>query len=118
MRLMSDVPLGMFLSGGVDSTIIAALMRRMTTGPVKTFAVGYKERQYSELGYAAEGARAIGTEHHEVTLCRDEFFQKLPELVWHEDEPIAWPSSVALYFCGKAENFPTCQGGADRRRQR
>ncbi len=98
MRLMSDVPLGMFLSGGVDSTVIAALMRRMTSGPVKTFAVGYRERQYSELSYAAEAARTIGTEHHEVTLSRDAFFQKLPHLVWHEDEPISWPSSVSLYF--------------------
>ncbi len=101
MRLMSDVPLGMFLSGGVDSTVMAALMRRMTSGPVKTFAVGYAERQYSELGYAAAGARAIGTEHHEITLSRDEFFHELPRLVWHEDEPIAWPSSVSLYFVSR-----------------
>ena len=100
-RLMSDVPLGMFLSGGVDSAAIASLMRRLTTGPVKTFAVGYQEREYSELSYAAEAARLIGTEHHEVTLSRDEFFQELPRLVWHEDEPISWPSSVSLYFVSR-----------------
>lgn len=100
-RLMSDVPLGMFLSGGVDSAAIAALMRRLTTGPVKTFAVGYQERQYSELSYAAEAARLIGTEHHEVILSQDEFFQELPRLVWHEDEPISWPSSVSLYFVSR-----------------
>lgn len=101
MRLMSDVPLGMFLSGGVDSSAIAALIKRNTDGPVKTFAVGYRETPFSELGYAAEVARAIGTEHHETVIGRDDFFDVLPELIWHEDEPIAWPSSVALYFVSK-----------------
>jgi len=97
MRLMSDVPLGMFLSGGVDSSMIAALMKRMVDGPVKTFAVGYEESAYSELGYARQVARHIGTEHHEVTLGMQEFFDLLPKLVWHEDEPMVWPSSIALY---------------------
>ncbi len=101
MRLMSDVPLGMFLSGGVDSSAIAALIKRSTDGPVKTFAVGYREAQFSELSYAAGVARAIGTEHHEVVIGQDEFFAALPRLIWHEDEPIAWPSSVSLYFVSK-----------------
>ncbi len=100
-RLMSDVPLGMFLSGGVDSSTIAALMKRMVTGPVKTFAVGYREAEYSELGYARQVADTIGTEHHEVTVGMDEFFGELPRLIWHEDEPITWPSSVSLYFVSK-----------------
>jgi asparagine synthase (glutamine-hydrolysing) len=101
MRLMSDVPLGMFLSGGVDSSTIAALMKRMTDGPVLTFAVGYREQAYSELDYAARVARAIGTEHHEVTVGREEFFGALPKLIWHEDEPITWPSSVPLHFVSR-----------------
>ena len=100
-RLMSDVPLGMFLSGGVDSSMIAALMKRMVSGPVKTFAVGYREAEYSELGYARQVADAIGTEHHEVTIGMEEFFGELPRLIWHEDEPITWPSSVSLYFVSK-----------------
>ncbi len=98
MRLMSDVPLGMFLSGGVDSSAIAALIRRMADGPVKTFSVGYAEARYSELSYAADVARRIGTDHHEVTVGMDDFFTALPRMIWHEDEPIAWPSSVSLYF--------------------
>ena len=98
---MSDVPLGMFLSGGVDSSTIAALMKRMVSGPVKTFAVGYREAAYSELGYARQVARTIGTDHHEVTVGMDEFFGALPRLIWHEDEPITWPSSVSLYFVSK-----------------
>jgi len=101
MRLMSDVPLGMFLSGGVDSSAIAALIRRMTDGPVKTFSVGYAEARYSELSYAATVAKAIGTDHHEIVVGMDDFFGALPEMIWHEDEPIAWPSSVSLYFVSK-----------------
>jgi asparagine synthase (glutamine-hydrolysing) len=101
LRLMSDVPLGMFLSGGVDSSAIAALMKGMVSGPVQTFAVGYRENEYSELAFARQAADAIGTEHHEVTLGRDDFFEALPHLLWHEDEPIAWPSSVSLYFVSR-----------------
>src|SRR5579863_7431955 len=101
MRLMSDVPLGMFLSGGVDSSAIAALIKRATSGPVKTFAVGYQEPQFSELNYASAVARSIGTEHHEIVVGQDQFFGMLPRLIWHEDEPIAWPSSVSLYFVSK-----------------
>ena len=71
---MSDVPLGMFLSGGVDSSAIAALIKRTATGPVKTFAVGYDEERYSELSWAAEVARVIGTEHHEVKIGMEDFF--------------------------------------------
>lgn len=100
-RLMSDVPLGMFLSGGVDSSAIAALMKRMRTEPVKTFAVGYGERQYSELSYARTVSEAIGTDHHEVVIGMEDFFNALPRLVWHEDEPISWPSSVSLYFVSR-----------------
>jgi asparagine synthase (glutamine-hydrolysing) len=101
MRLMSDVPLGMFLSGGVDSSAIAALMKGMVSGPVQSFAVGYRENEYSELAYARQAAQSIGTEHHEVTIGREDFFEALPRLVWHEDEPISWPSSVSLYFVSR-----------------
>jgi asparagine synthase (glutamine-hydrolysing) len=101
MRLMSDVPLGMFLSGGVDSSAIAALIKRDASGPVKTFAVGYREAEFSELSYAAQVARTLNTDHHEITIGMDQFFDQLPELIWHEDKPITWPSSVSLYFVSK-----------------
>jgi len=100
-RLMSDVPLGMFLSGGVDSSAIAALMKPMSNGPVKTFAVGYREQAFSELAYARQVAETIGTEHHEVVIGKDDFLNALPQLIWHEDEPISWPSSVSLYFVSR-----------------
>ena len=98
---MSDVPLGMFLSGGIDSSTIAALMKRMTDQPVKTFSVGYGEAAYSELDFARELATTIGTDHHEVRVGMADFFNQLPALIWHEDEPITWPSSVSLYFVSK-----------------
>jgi asparagine synthase (glutamine-hydrolysing) len=101
MRLMSDVPLGMFLSGGLDSSAIAAVMKRQFAEAVKTFAVGYQEEPYSELAYAAHVARSIGTDHHEVVVRMEDFFNALPRLIWHEDEPIAWPSSVSLYFVSR-----------------
>jgi asparagine synthase (glutamine-hydrolysing) len=101
MRLMSDVPLGTFLSGGLDSSAITALVRRMVPGAVKTFSVGYEEAAYSELSWARRAAQHIGTEHREVVVGMDQFFDALPRLIWHEDEPIAWPSSVSLYFVAK-----------------
>src|SRR5205085_2036871 len=69
--------------------------------PVKTFAVGYQEDEFSELSYARHVAQAIGTEHHEVVVSMEDFFNALPRLIWHEDEPITWPSSVSLYFVSK-----------------
>ena len=101
MRLMSDVPLGMFLSGGVDSSAIAAIIKRQADGPVKTFSVGYSESRFSELSEARQVAQQIGTDHHEVLVSMEDFFNALPRLVWHEDEPITWPSSVSLYFVSK-----------------
>src|SRR5579883_1314246 len=101
MRMMSDVPLGIFLSGGLDSSVIAALATQASDQPAKTFSVGYREAPFSELQYASHVARSLGTEHREIVIGRDEFFNALPRLIWHEDEPLAWPSSVSLYFVSK-----------------
>jgi asparagine synthase (glutamine-hydrolysing) len=100
-HLMSDVPLGVFLSGGLDSSAIAALTTRLREEPIETFSVGYGEEAFSELPYARTIAEHLNSKHHEVHLSRDEFFQTLPRLIWHEDEPIVWPSSVALYFVAR-----------------
>src|SRR5205823_13598894 len=85
---MSDVPLGVFLSGGLDSSAVAALTSKIRGEQIETFSVGYDEEAYSELPYAREVARHIGSRHHEVRLSRQEFFDSLPKLIWHEDEPI------------------------------
>jgi asparagine synthase (glutamine-hydrolysing) len=100
-RLMADVPLGMFLSGGLDSSAIAALMAGMIDRPLETFSVAFKQRAFSELDYAREVATAIKANPHEIVIDDTDFFDALPKLVWHEDEPIAHPSSVPLYFVSK-----------------
>src|SRR5882672_8094540 len=100
-HLMSDVPLGVFLSGGLDSSAVAALTTKIRREPIETFAVGYGEESFSELPFARRVAQHIGSKHHEVRLSREEFFHSLPHLIWHEDEPIVWPSSVSLYFVAR-----------------
>ena len=97
LRLMSDVPLGVFLSGGIDSSAIAATMANQMRDPLKTFSVGFDSRYFSEFSYAREVADSIGAEHHEVVLGADRLIASIPKLVWHEDKPIRNPSSVALY---------------------
>jgi asparagine synthase (glutamine-hydrolysing) len=100
-HLMSDVPLGVFLSGGVDSSAVAALMTKIRRAPVETFSVGYSEDAYSELPYARVVAKHLNSAHHEVLVSQQDFFDSLPHLIWQEDEPIAWPSSVPLYFVAR-----------------
>ena len=100
-HLMSDVPLGLFLSGGIDSSGLAALMALMVKEPIRTFAVGFSDPEANELAYARLAARSVGAEHREVVVAPSEFFGVLPRLVWHEDEPITFPSSVPLYFVSR-----------------
>jgi len=100
-HLMSDVPLGLFLSGGLDSSGLGAIMAPMMPHPVKTFAVGFAEREANELQYARLVSHAIGSDHHEVVVSAEQFMQALPRLIWHEDEPIAFQSSVPLFFVSR-----------------
>jgi asparagine synthase (glutamine-hydrolysing) len=98
VRLMADVPLGMFLSGGIDSAAITAAMSQLVDDQIKTFSVAFAEREANELRYARMVAERYRTDHHEVVVSPEQFFDALPRLVWHEDEPPAHPSSIALYF--------------------
>ena len=101
LRLMADVPLGMFLSGGIDSSAICAVMSTLVDEPIKTFSVAFAEREANELAFARVVAQEYKTNHHEIVVSPEDFFAALPKLVWHEDEPLAHPSSVALYFVSK-----------------
>ncbi len=101
LRLMADVPLGMFLSGGIDSAAITAMMSQLVSEPVRTFSVAFEEREANELRYAQLVAERYRTEHHEIVLSPADFVAALPRLIWHEDEPIAHPSSVALHFVSR-----------------
>ncbi|HVN17600.1 MAG TPA: asparagine synthase (glutamine-hydrolyzing) [Dongiaceae bacterium] len=97
-HLMSDVPLGVLLSGGLDSSLVAALMQKRRRDSIQTFSVGYAESESSELPMAQQVASVLRTEHHQVKVTADDFFESLPRLIWHEDQPLVWPSSVSLYF--------------------
>jgi asparagine synthase (glutamine-hydrolysing) len=90
IRLISDVPLGAFLSGGIDSSAIVAAMSHLTDRPVKTYSIGFEgpDNFYNELPYARVVAKAFGTDHHEI-IVRPEIAELLPSLIWHLDEPIA-----------------------------
>ncbi|MFL5578509.1 MAG: asparagine synthase (glutamine-hydrolyzing) [Gemmatimonadaceae bacterium] len=101
MRLMADVPLGMFLSGGIDSAAITATMSTLVDEPIKTFSVAFAEREANELAYARMVAERYRTDHREVVVSPDDFWGAVPRLVWHEDEPMAHPSSVALNFVSR-----------------
>lgn len=98
LRLMSDVPLGLFLSGGIDSSAIAGVMSQMVAEPIKTFSVGFNDPEANELDYARLAAQAFRTDHHEVLVEPSDFAAALPHLIWHEDEPLAHSASVPLYF--------------------
>jgi asparagine synthase (glutamine-hydrolysing) len=97
MQMVSDVPFGAFLSGGLDSSSIVALMSRHNTS-VKTFSVGFAEDSYSELGYAAEVAQHFGTDHHELIVNERDLMDKLPGLVSFRDAPVAEPSDIPIYM--------------------
>ncbi|MFH1850640.1 MAG: asparagine synthase (glutamine-hydrolyzing) [archaeon] len=97
LRLMSDVPLGAFLSGGLDSTITVGLMSRMMENPVKTFSIGFEEQDYNELKFARIASEAFGTEHREFIVKQDAV-KVLPKLVWHFDQPFADASAIPTYY--------------------
>ncbi|HKO62557.1 MAG TPA: asparagine synthase (glutamine-hydrolyzing) [Pyrinomonadaceae bacterium] len=100
IRLISDVPLGAFLSGGIDSSAVVALMARNLDQPVKTFSIGFKEDSYNELKYARLTAKKFGTEHHEFFVT-PEICDVVDELAWHFDEPFADSSAVPTYMVSK-----------------
>lgn len=96
IRLISDVPLGAFLSGGIDSSAVVGMMAEETSAPVKTFSIGFEESDFSELEYARLVARRFRTDHHEF-IVKPEMVELLPKLVWHYDQPFADPSALPSY---------------------
>lgn len=97
IRLVSDVPVGAFLSGGLDSSTVVALMSRLTTQPVRTFSIGFKEDDFNELPYARQVADRFKTDHHEF-LVEPSAIDILPTLVRVYDEPFADPSAIPTYY--------------------
>lgn len=107
VRLISEVPLGAFLSGGVDSSSIVGMMSQILASPVKTFSIGFNEDTFNELKFARIAAKHFGTEHHEFIVTPD-LVEIVDELVWHLDEPFADTSALPTYMVSKmAREFVT-----------
>ncbi|MCK4437275.1 asparagine synthase (glutamine-hydrolyzing) [bacterium] len=100
LRLVSDVPLGAFLSGGIDSTAAVGIMAKLSDRPVKTFSIGFEERAYDELRFARIAAKRFGTDHHEF-IVRPDALEILPKLIWHYNEPFADSSAIPTYYVAK-----------------
>ncbi len=100
IRLMSEVPLGAFLSGGIDSSAVVALMAEESTGPVKTFSIGFEEQDFSELHHARRLAEHVGADHHEFVV-RPDAMEILPTLVEHYGEPFADSSAIPSYYVSR-----------------
>ena len=100
LRMISDVPLGAFLSGGVDSSIIVALMAEQSARPVKTFSIGFEEQEFSELRYAKEVAQRYGCDHTEF-IVKPHMTEVLPKLAWHYGEPYADASALPSYYVAR-----------------
>jgi asparagine synthase (glutamine-hydrolysing) len=97
LRLISDVPLGAFLSGGVDSSLIVGMMAKLSGKPVKTFSIGFEEKEFDELSYARMVSNYFATEHHEFVV-KPNAIEILPKLVWHYNEPFADSSAIPTYY--------------------
>ena len=101
IRMVSDVPFGAFLSGGIDSSAIVALMARHSSLPIKTFSVGFAESEYSEHEYAKVIARQFSTDHHELVVSADHMMDELPTLVKYRDAPASEPADIPIYLLSK-----------------
>lgn len=102
LRLISDVPLGAFLSGGIDSSSVVAAMARLIDRPVKTYSIGFEgeDKYYNELPFAGIAAKAFATDHHEI-IVRPNVSELLPKLIWHMDEPISDSALITTYLVSR-----------------
>lgn len=100
LRLVSDVPLGAFLSGGLDSSAVVATMAGLMDQPVRTFSIGFKESDFNELDHARKVARRFGTEHHELVLEPD-VVDVLEDIAWYLDEPFGDSSAIPTFLVSR-----------------
>ncbi|WP_263081121.1 asparagine synthase (glutamine-hydrolyzing) [Endozoicomonas sp. Mp262] len=100
-RMISDVPIGAYLSGGVDSSIITSIMAKNSSSPIKTFTIGFDEENYNELKYAKIVADQYNTTHHEIILTADQYIDTMDQLISYKDAPLGVPNEVPLYLMSK-----------------
>ena len=112
-RMVADVPVGAFLSGGIDSSLISALMQQESAEPIRTFTIGFEEPDYDESGHAAQVAAAIGSRHHMVRINAGAFLATVPQLPVIYDEPFADPSAIPMFSIARfaREHVTVCLSG-------
>jgi asparagine synthase (glutamine-hydrolysing) len=101
LRMVADVPVGMFLSGGVDSSLTTALLQKNTTSPLKTFAIGFEQKEYNETHYAKAVAQHLGTDHTELICTEKDFKDIIPQLPHFYDEPFGDSSAIPTHLVSK-----------------
>ncbi len=101
-QMISDVPVGAFLSGGIDSTTVVTLMQSESTEPIHTFTVGFSDKgEFNELDEARKTAQRLGTRHHEIILSKQDYIGFWPKAMWHLEEPVVTPSVLPMYYVSK-----------------
>jgi asparagine synthase (glutamine-hydrolysing) len=101
LRLISDVPVGTFCSGGVDSSLITAMATKARAEPLDTFSVGFEEKEFDERYYARMVSQYVQSKHHEIVVSAAEYAQLLPKMIWHMDEPLNHANSLQIYLISK-----------------
>lgn len=101
IRLMSDVPLGVYLSGGIDSSYLTARLKPLTNAPIHTFSLGFTREGFNEFPYSDEVARIVGTTHTKFEITEDDFLDVIDRIVWHYDEPVPQIVAVPQYYLAK-----------------
>src|SRR5260370_20073052 len=103
--MISDVPVGFLLSGGVDSTAMLGLAAGKTSYPISSYTIGFSDPEVTdERPYARMAAQQYGSEHHETTINAGQFAEFLTKYIWHMEEPVCKPTAVALYYVSKIAN--------------
>ena len=107
LHMIADVPVGVLLSGGVDSTAVLSCAAERTDKEISTFTVGFSDSGFAdERPYARLAAETFGSQHHDMTITANDFAAFLPQYVWHMEEPVCEPPAVALYYVSKlARNY-------------
>ena len=114
LRLRADVPVGAYLSGGLDSSVTTALIRNFTNAPLQTFSVAFEDADYDESSFQKEMARALGTEHHEIRCTYEDISRSFPDVIWHTEKPVLRTAPAPLYILSglvRASGFKVAMTG-------
>ena len=118
VRLRADVPVGAYLSGGLDSSTITAIIRNFTSNPLETFSISFTDPAFDESGYQSRMAKALGTDHHVVYATHADIGRAFPDVIWHTETPIMRTSPAPMFLLSGLVREKQLQGGPHGRRRR